>query len=80
MTFNISNPIGTGTDAELLELTRAKIAEITMHGQANTIRGKSLQNAELASLRNQVEWLEARIASAEGGGNTTNYARRNRPA
>ena len=31
MAFNLANPIGTGTDAELLEFTRAAIARITMN-------------------------------------------------
>lgn len=81
MTFNLSNPIGTGTDAELLEFTRAAIARITMLGQHRTADGRTLTEANLPDLRKQVEWLEARVNGATSGSaaNKTNYARRKRP-
>jgi hypothetical protein len=77
--FDIENPIGTGTDEELLEFTRAAIAQITLHGVAYTVRGRQLTRASLQQLREQVQWLEARISAAEGGGSKTNSASRQRP-
>lgn len=79
MAFDIANPIGTGTDAELLEFTRAAIAQITLHGQAYTVRGKTLTRADLPELREQLQWLESRI-NADAGESKTNFARRQRPA
>lgn len=65
MAFDISNPIGTGTDAELLEFTRAAIAQITLHGQMyQTQTGRSLTRADLKALREQADWLEKKIAAA----------------
>lgn len=64
MTFNLSNPIGTGTDAELLELTRAAIAQITVHGQSYQMGERQLTRADLPTLHEQVKWLEARLAAA----------------
>lgn len=78
MAFDIENPIGTGTDAELLEFTRAAIAQITLHGKAYTVRGKTLTRADLPDLRKQVEWLEARI-NADSGASKSNIASRQRP-
>jgi hypothetical protein len=79
MAFDIENPVGTGTDAELLEFTRAAIAEVTLHGFMRQGRGKMLTKSDLSVLQKQVEWLESRIASAEGGGNAVNYPLRRRP-
>jgi hypothetical protein len=79
MAFDISNPIGTGTDQELLEFTRAAIAQITLHGQAYTVRGKQLTRADLPSLREQLEWLEDRLATPADLVKT-NFARRRRPS
>lgn len=79
MAFDISNPIGTGTDAELLEFTRAAIAQITLHGQAYGERGRTLTRADLKDLRDQCDWLERKIAAAaNSGGDKTNYAVRGR--
>ena len=79
MAFAISNPIGTGTDQELLDFTRAAIAQITLHGQAYTIDGRELTRADLRSLREQVTWLESRINIAAGN-QANNIARLQRPA
>lgn len=79
MAFDIDNPIGTGTDQELLEFTRAAIAQITLHGQAYTHDGRELTRADLRSLREQVTWLEGRI-NAAAGGSANNIARFRRPA
>lgn len=64
MAFNVANPIGTGTDAELLVLTRAAIAQITMHGQSYTIGDRTFNRADLAELWEQVRLLESRIGAA----------------
>ncbi len=66
MAFNISNPIGTGTDSELLEFTRAAIAQVTLHGQAYTNDGRSLTRADLADLREQLKFFESRVNAAAG--------------
>lgn len=77
MAFDIDNPVGTGTDAELLEFTRAAIATITLHGQSYTIRGRTYTRADLKELREQLTWLESRISATSGP--AINYARRQRP-
>lgn len=80
MAFNLANPIGTGTDAELLEFTRAAIARITALGSMRTDDGRMLTEANLKDLREQVTWLEQRIAAAESTpGRKTNYVGRRRP-
>lgn len=80
MAFDIENPIGTGTDQELLDFTRAAIAQITLHGKAYTVRGRQLTREDLPALHKQHDWLEARIAAANSTGPAINYARRQRPA
>jgi hypothetical protein len=77
MAFDLANPIGTGTDQELLEFTRAAIAQITLHGQSYTIGNRTFTRADLPELREQVEWLEARIARSSGD-NRQNYVTRRR--
>ncbi len=79
MAFDIENPVGTGTDAELLEFTRAAIAEVTLHGFMRTARGNRIITKErLPALWDQVRILEARIAAAGSStaGSKNNYARR----
>lgn len=66
MAFDIANPIGTGTDAELLAYTRAAIAQVTMHGQAYSYDGRSLTRADLADLRKQEAHYEAKVNAAAG--------------
>lgn len=66
MAFNISNPIGTGSDAELLQFTRAAIAQVTLGGEVIGMNGKTLTRADLPSLRDTVDWLEKRIADEAG--------------
>jgi hypothetical protein len=79
MAFNVSNPIGTGSDSELLELTRAAIVNVTLHGQAYSAGFGSLTRADLPTLHRQVEWLEARInATSTSRANKNNYASRKR--
>lgn len=75
MAFNISNPIGTGTDQELLEFTRAAIARITLQGVAYTDGGRQLTLADLPDLREQLRWLESRINTASSSrSNKSNLA------
>ena len=64
MAFNLANPIGTGTDADLLVLTRAAIAQITVHGQSYAMGDRVLTRADLQSLWEQVRTLESRIGAA----------------
>lgn len=81
MAFNLANPIGTGTDQELVDFTRAAIAQITMTGQAYSIDGRQLTRADLSDLRKQLEYFESRVNSAAGQSrNKENLARFRRPA
>lgn len=74
MAFDITNPIGTGTDQELLDFTRAAIAQITLHGQAYEIDGRELTRADLRDLRDQMQYFESRV-NAAAGANRQNVAR-----
>lgn len=74
MAFTPSNPIGEGTDAEILVYVRAAIVKILTDGQAYTINGRSLTRADLPELRKQVDWLEARV-DADAGTSTRNLAK-----
>ena len=78
MAFNLSNPIGTGTDSELLEFTRAAIAQITLHGQMYTTSGRTLTRADLSTLHEQLRMFEARV-NAAAGTSRDNVARVGRP-
>ena len=78
MAFNLSNPIGTGTDSELLEFTRAAIAQITLHGQMYTTSGRTLTRADLPTLHEQLRMFEARV-NAAAGTSRDNVARVGRP-
>lgn len=81
MAFDIANPIGTGTDAEIVTFTRAAIVQITMHGQAYSIDGRQLTRADLPSLHKQLQFFESRVnASNSTTGNKSNLARFQRPA
>ena len=66
MAFAIENLIGTGTDQELLDLTRAAIAKVTAHGQAYSIDGRSLTRADLKALHEQEQYYEIRVNAALG--------------
>lgn len=80
MAFDIANPIGTGTDQEILNFTRAAIAQITLHGQAYSIDGRQLTRADLPALHKQLQMFESRINAASGSSaNKSNVARLNRP-
>lgn len=80
MAFDIDNPIGTGTDAELLEFTRAAIAQVTLHGQEySTGFGRTFTRADLDTLYKWEAKLVTRIAAAANtGGSKVNYAVRGR--
>jgi hypothetical protein len=78
MAFDIANPIGTGTDAELLAFTRAAIAQVTLHGVMYTTSGRSLTRADLPSLHKQLVMFEARV-NAGAGNNGINLASIRRP-
>lgn len=81
MVFAITNPIGTGTDQELLDYTRAAIAQVTMHGQAYGIDGRTLTRADLRSLREQESYYEAKVNAAAGQTRSKeNLVRFRRPA
>jgi len=67
MAFNLANPIGTGSDQELLDFTRAAIAQITLQGQAYTIDGRELTRADLPTLHEQLKMFESRVNAAAGG-------------
>lgn len=79
MAFDLANPIGTGTDQEILDFTRAAIAQITLHGQAYTISGREMTRADLPTLHKQMEIFEARV-NAAAGSSRENLARFRRPA
>lgn len=74
MAFDIQSDIGTGTDQELLDLTRASIATVTKYGEARGINGRTITMADLPSLYDAMQILESRISSVSASGSTTNYA------
>lgn len=79
MAFNISNPIGTGTDAEMLEFVRAAIVEITLHGKSYKIGDREFTRADLNDLRALRNDLQASInAASSTTADRTNYAQRGR--
>jgi len=80
MAFDITNPIGTGTDQEIVDFTRAAIAQITLHGQAYSIDGRQLTRADLPTLHEQLKIFEARVNAASGTSrNKSNLACLKRP-
>lgn len=66
MAFEIANPVGSGTDQELLDFTRAAIAQVTLHGQMYTTSGRTLTRADLPALHKQLLMFEARVNVAAG--------------
>lgn len=79
MAFDVENPIGSGTDAELLVLVRAAIVSVTMHGQEYVIRGRTFRRADLAELRALEASLQSRVsASSASSGSRDNFATRQR--
>lgn len=78
MAFNLDNPIGTGTDAELLVLFRACLARISVAGQSYQLNGRIYTAANLTEVKNMIDWLESKISTASTGGFAVNYATRGR--
>lgn len=79
MAFTITNTNGEGSDEELLAITRGMIAQITVYGHAYDMQGNKVERETLKDLREQVVWLEGRIAAAAPRvGGSTNYAQLNR--
>jgi hypothetical protein len=73
LAFTPSNPIGEGTDAELLVYARAAIVQILTAGKAYGINGRTLTREDLPAITKLVEWLEARV-DADAGTSTRNLA------
>ena len=69
----------TYTDAALLALYREALARIAVSGQSYTIKGRTFSMANLKEIREQIAWLESRVATASEGP-VQNVARLKRPA
>lgn len=79
MAFDISNPIGEGTDAEMLVAFRQCMIAIAYHGQSYQIGKRMFTRADLAEVRETIDWLEGKVsAAAATSGSATNYATRGR--
>lgn len=65
MAIDISQ-IQTFTDTDLLVLMRNAYAQISL-GQSYTIGTRTLTRADLASVQDQISWLESRV-NADGNG------------
>jgi hypothetical protein len=57
-------PRATYTDAELLALFREAYARIATSGESYTIGSRSYSSANLTEIRDQIQWLEQRVAGA----------------
>lgn len=68
----------TYTDAELLALYREALARISVSGQSYVINGRTFTMASLKEIREQIVWLEGRLAAADGP--ATNVAQLRRSA
>lgn len=82
MAFNVSNPIGTGTDQEIVDLYRACLVAISFEGQSHTIGNRTFTHADVNAVQKIIETYEARVRAAAGGGGLSgacNYAARRRP-
>lgn len=81
MAFNVANPYGTGTDAEILEFLRGALVSVTMHGWYRMADGKTVQHAQPEQIQKLVDLYEQKVAAASTtAAQATNYARRCRPA
>lgn len=78
MAFNLENPIGTGTNAELLELYRACLARISVN-QSYTIGNRTFTMADLPEVRKTIDWLEPKVNVEASRGPAVNYAKRMPP-
>ena len=72
MAFNLSNPIGTGTNQELLDFTRAAIAQVTLHGQAYDVDGQEVTRADLRHLHMQEDRYQALVNAESGSSKSKN--------
>ena len=80
MAFDLQNPIGTGSDAELLEFWRAHLASLPLMGQEREIRGRKVKLPGAEETLAIIEQLESRInAAASSTANKCNYVSRQRP-
>lgn len=79
MAFDISNPIGTGTYAELVVLFKACAARIAVHGQSYQIGKRMYTSADLEEVVDAITRFEA-LADAEEtpSGIAVNYPTRRR--
>lgn len=57
----------TYTDAELLALLREGVAQIAATGKSYSIGSRTYTAANLNDMRETIDWLESRIASASSG-------------
>lgn len=64
--MSINTSVQTFTDTELLNLYRLALAKIAA-GQSYQMNGRMLTNADLKDVREQIDWLEARINAAAAG-------------
>lgn len=81
MAFNVSNPYGTGTDAEILEFLRGAMVSVVMHGWYRMTDGRTVQHATPEQLQKVIDIYEAKVAAASTSvAQATNHARRMRSA
>lgn len=79
MAFNVANPIGTGTDQEMVDFLRAAIVQVSMHGQEYEIDGRRFTRANLLDLQKLLDRYEERLAVTSGLP-AENIGRMRRPA
>lgn len=61
MAFQYANPIGEGTDAELLVYARSALARSIMSGKFVTVNGTQIMWSTVGELQTLIGWLESRI-------------------
>lgn len=64
MAFQIANPLGTGSDQEILDLIRAAIVKVTVAGQSYAIGGRTFTRASLRELQELETIYQQRVAAA----------------
>lgn len=79
MAFNVNNPVGSGTPAEMLVLIEAAIVTVATMGQNYMIGGRTFTRADLGELRQIRRDLKLEIASTSASaGSRDNFAVRRR--
>jgi len=79
MAFDLENPVGTGTDTELLAFWRAHLAMLPLHGQRRVVRGREVELPSAKETLEIIRDIETRINSAAAvAGGAVNYAVRYR--